>query len=138
MKAGTPDDATRVQIDLIARVLWHDPPTPAVVNGGERRRSRRYHVHNTPVNLWIACDDTNRRQITCTIADLSATGLGIRLAVALNVGTVIVVETGSGFAVGTVNRCEPADHATFVCGVSLEDCCASRNTVKDLIRGAAE
>jgi hypothetical protein len=123
-----------VSIELIARVLWHDTPATAV-RRPELRRSRRYRVDDTLVTLWIACNESNRPQVPCTIVDVSTTGIGLRVPVTLTVGTVVAIETRSGFALGTVRRCDELG-ALFACGIALEDCPASRATVKALLRQA--
>jgi len=73
----------------------------------ERRRERRYQVHDT-VMVYTYRD--SRETIHGSIVDISTNGLGLTVSGMLAEGEVVRVDVGKSVLLGTVLRCRPSDN----------------------------
>jgi hypothetical protein len=118
---------------MMARLQWHEAIPDTTVLTGERRRSRRLMLVETPVSIWAPSHAGAGPHVETTIVDVSQDGLGVLGPAPIPVGTVVAVQSIAGFAVGSVRRCEPLAGG-YRWGIALESCVATRATVEQLIR----
>lgn len=130
MKDTTNDSGTRLG-NLLDRLSWLQPAVKDE-RSPERRRSPRLCLSEDAITIWTASDTD---QVRSKIIDVSQEGLGIASPVQIPVGTMIAIQCNSGFVIGAVQRCEPHDDS-YHCGVSLENCVATRATVTRLMQEA--
>ena len=118
---------------VLARLQWQEPAAVPLGVLPERRRSRRLAFFEGGVTITAPTG----HQTSTAIVDISEDGLGVMVDVSIPVGTVIAVQCGSGFAVGAVQRCEEREGA-YRWGISLENCIATRSTIKRLMELAVK
>lgn len=83
----------------------------------QRRRERRYEVWESVVLTVL--DNPQAERCVATVVDISQSGYRVLAAVALPVGTEVLITLHSVGIVGRVRHCEEAGDGLFSAGVEI-------------------